>query len=368
MILIKFTVSVLRVINSLFRPLKLKNKVVVISRQSDVPTLDIEMLAEKLEETGTETVILTKKLDKSLKGLLSYSLHLIKQMYHIGTSKVVVIDGYCIPVSVLPKKKGQKIIQMWHALGAIKKFGWQNTENPDGHSVEVSEAMCMHRNYDYILAPSEITGRFFAEAFRTPEDKVFYCGLPRIDFLKKKDESRYRDICREYPSIKEKPVVLYVPTFRKGSEVSMGKLIDTFDFGKFNLVIKKHFLDKGDYSGAREKGAIVDDVFSSMDWLRITDKVVTDYSAIAFEAASIEKELYIYQPDIHLYENNVGLNIDLREEAIGHYVCSDEKTLVHLLAEPYHHQSVREFRDKYLTVDLNDCTQQLSSFIIGFLN
>ena len=367
MTLIRIAVSVLRAVNLVFKPMKLKNKVAIISRQSDVPTLDVEMLADALDRENTKTVILTKKLDKSPSGLLSYSIHLLKQMYHIGTSKVVVIDGYCIPVSILPHKKGQTIIQMWHALGAIKKFGWQNTDNPDGHSIEVSEAMCMHRNYDYILAPSEITGKFFSQAFRTPEEKIYYCGLPRIDFLRKTDEKMYDQISTVYGEIREKPVVLYVPTFRKDSAISMENLIESFDFSSFNLVIKKHFLDKGDYSGAREKGAIVDEQFSSMEWLRIADKVVTDYSAIAFEAAAIDKELYIYQPDIHLYENNVGLNINLQDEPIGHYVCSTGEELSALLSEPYDREKAEEFRKKYISVNTENCTGQLTGFITGFL-
>ena len=59
--------------------------------------------------------------------------------------------------------------------------------------------------------------------------------------------------------------------------------------------------------GQRMPGAIADNRYSSMDWLRICDKVVTDYSAIAFEAAVRDTELYFYQPDEGSYEHNVGL-------------------------------------------------------------
>ena len=46
-------------------------------------------------------------------------------MYYLATSKVCVLDGYCIPASILKHKKKLKIIQIWHASGAIKKFGYQ---------------------------------------------------------------------------------------------------------------------------------------------------------------------------------------------------------------------------------------------------
>lgn len=367
MILVRLAVSILRFINLFFKPLTLKNKVTIISRQSDKPTLDISLLDEELRRMKIDTVVLTKTLKKSIAGAISYGFQMLIQMYHIATSKVVVIDGYCILVSILPKKKNQKVIQMWHALGAIKKFGWQNTESPDGHSREVSEAMNMHKNYDYVLAPGKVTGEYFAEAFRTPKEKMIYYGLPRIDFIRTKDEKKRNEIAGTYPVILEKVNVLYVPTFRKNAELDLVKLVEGFDFAKYNLVVKKHFLDKGDYSWAEAAGAIVDENYSSMEWLRLCEKVITDYSAIAFEAAILDRELYIYQPDVSSYEHNVGLNVDLCEEAIGEYVCKTEKELFVKLAETYKKETVISFRRKYIEIDLEQCTQKICLFIADLL-
>lgn len=356
-----------KIVNLPFKPLRLKKKVSIISRQSNEPTLDINMLGDCLISNGINTVVLTKKLNKSIGGMISYCLHLFSQMYHIATSKVVVLDGYCILVSILPKKKGQKVIQMWHALGAVKKFGWQNVESPDGHSREVAEAMKMHNNYDYILAPGEITGRIFAEAFHASEDKIIYYGLPRIDFLRTKDDSVHSEIFARYPVVLERANVLYVPTFRKNSNISIEKLIEGFDFTNLNLIIKKHFLDKSDYSWAKKAGAIVDEDFSTMQWLRICEKVVTDYSAVAFEAAILDKELYIYQPDVGNYKDKVGLNIDLREEAISDYVCETEDMLVDRLSRMYDKSAVIGFKNKFIEIDLSNCTMQLCEFIKAIL-
>ncbi len=366
-IFVDIAVGLLRLVNLLFKPLALREKVAIISRQSDTPTLDIQMLDQCLQEQGVQTVVLAKTLKKSLKGVVSYSVQMLVQMYHIATSKVVVLDGYCILVSVLPKKKGQKVVQMWHALGAIKKFGWQNTDNPDGHGRAFSEAMKMHRNYDYILTPSRITGQFFAEAFRVSQDKLVYYGLPRIDFIRKNDEETRHAIERHYPKVAEKTNVLYVPTFRKNAELSLEKLIAGFDFDRFNLIIKKHFLDRGDYSWAEKVGAIFDTQYTSLEWLRICPKIVTDYSAMAFEAAVLDRELYIYQPDVSTYAENVGLNVDLSREAIGEYVCRAEEQLFEKLSRPYDRDAIVAFREKYLEIDLNDCTKKLSSFVVGLL-
>lgn len=362
-----FVVKILIGLNILFRPLRIREKVTVISRQSNSASLDIILLTEALQKRGIEPVILTKTLEKSISGMLAYSVHLLQQMYHIATSKVILIDGYCMLVSILPKKDGQSVVQMWHALGAIKKFGWQNTENPDGHNRKFSEIMNMHGNYDYVIAPGAVTGRFFAEAFRVRQEQLVYCGLPRIDFLKTEDVVVNSQMESQYPCLKDKPTVLYVPTFRKGLELDLKNFVLGFNYEKFNLVIKKHFLDCGNYEWAKEAGAIVDSDYSSLEWLRLSEKVITDYSAISLEAAVLERDIYIYQSDVARYQQKVGLNIDLKSEPLGAYVCEDEATLFKKLEEPYRKEVVRQFKEKYFDITLDNCTQELCEFIMEVL-
>lgn len=366
-VMIQILVSIIRFVNIIFYPLSLKEKVCIISRQANEPTLDIKLLNEQLKKKNVKTVVLTKMLNKTVPGVLSYGLQMIKQMYYIATSRVIVLDGYCILVSILPKKKNQQVVQMWHALGAIKKFGWQNVENPDGHGHDIAEVMCMHRNYDYVLAPGKLNGEYFAEAFRMSQEQVIYCGLPRIDFLKHDDVELKEQMQKLYPEILRKKNVLYVPTFRKNAVVELERLIERFDFEQYNLIIKKHFLDKGDYTWAKESGAIIDEIYTSMQWLRIVEKVVTDYSAMAFEAAILKKELYIFQPDVEEYEQNVGLNIELKNEAIAKYVFKDEQQLVDELKTSYEKTKIIEFLHKYIEVDTDNCTEQLCNFLSKLL-
>lgn len=356
-------VIVLKAVNFIFKPFKTRKKVSIISRQSDAPTLDIQLLYEGLKRRGIETVALTKKIDYSFVGLIGYFLHMIRQMYHIATSKAVVLDGYCILISILPKRANQTVIQMWHAMGAIKKFGWQNVGERMGKSVNIADTMEMHKNYDYIVAPGKITGRLFSEAFNTDKEKIVYYGLPRTDYLMKNDRNIVNEVKKVYPSIEEKVNILYVPTFRKGIRIDMDDMIENFDFDRFNLIIKKHFLDDNDYSYARKAGAIVDEEFSSMIWMKICTKIITDYSAIAFEAGILDKDIYIYQPDEDEYMTDIGLNIDMRAEAIGRYVCKSGSRLIALLGEPYDKASVLAFKNKYIEVPLDDCTGRLCDFI-----
>lgn len=346
-----------------FRLLKIRKKASILSRQADEPTLDISMLANELKSREIKHVVLSKKLEKSASSAISYALHMLAQMYCIATSEVVIIDGYCILASILKKKKGQKIVQIWHSLGAIKKFGWQTVDKQWGSSWAVAETMKLHGNYDHVIAPSELTAEHFSEAFGIDKDKIKLLGLPRIDYLLEENQEVMPQIRNSYPQVSEKQCVLYAPTFRKNSGVEITELIDDFDFNSFNLVLKKHWLDKTDYSWAEEKGVIIDDKFSSIDWMKICSKVITDYSAISLEAAIMDKELYLYMADEEEYEAKVGVNIDFESEPIKAYMHTSAKALCENISDKYDMGCVRAFKGKYITVDCNDCTGQLVDFI-----
>ena len=350
-----------------FLPLKLKKKVAIISRQSDTASIDIQLLQKELEARGINTVVLTKRLHKNLYSGIKYGFHMLRQMYHIATSKVVILDGYCILVSVLHKKKQQSVIQMWHALGAIKKFGYQTVGKPGGNRKAVAKVMRLHHNYDYVLASSKETGRIYQEAFGVDAKKIRYIGLPRIDYLQRKDSEKTEAIYQKYPQLKDRINVLYAPTFRKNTEFDLQAVINAFDFTKYNLIIKKHWLDKESYKEFQHKHVIVDRLFNSMDWMKICTKVITDYSAITFEAALLKKEVYFFLPDIYEYRKDVGLNMEYHLETIGTYACVDAENLYRELERPYEEQRIVAFRNKYLAVSNENCTARLVNFTMELL-
>ena len=104
-------------------------------------------------------------IPESLPGKIAYCFSIIGDMYYLATSKVAIIDTYSITVSCLKHKKSLKVIQMWHALGALKKFGLQSVGTKEGRDEKISRAMCMHKNYDYVLAPSKKTAKFYGSVW-----------------------------------------------------------------------------------------------------------------------------------------------------------------------------------------------------------
>ena len=229
-ILLSITVIMLNIIYMPMKLLKTKDKVVYISRQSNAENIDFKLIREKIQEQYKEidNIVLVKKIEPGIINKISYCIETIRQMYHIATSKVVILDTYCITACVLKHKKETKIIQIWHALGAIKKFGYQTIDKPWGTRSDIAKAMHMHENYTYVLAPSNETAKLYKRAFNVTDSQIKYIGMPRVDYIVEKNIEMEQKIFNEYPELKEKENILYVPTFRKGQKVELDELIAKF--------------------------------------------------------------------------------------------------------------------------------------------
>lgn len=373
---------------------KKKVKVTIISRESNNKTIDVRMLEEELARRGIKVKTLCKLLtkDKSLKSL-GYIGHIIRQEAAILSSDVVVLDTYCIPASIIPHGKSTRIIQMWHALAAIKKFGWQTVGMKDGSSRRTAELMRMHEGYDYVIAASDITAEHFCEGFRVGRDKIVKAGLPRIDYIKsvasgsRRDDVR-RKLFNRYPQLagSDKQTVLYVPTFRRNADIrpATEALIEAIDKDKYNVIVKLHPLYRGSFgtgtdetheeNSAAAKGSVIfDDDFGSFDWLAAADFVISDYSSLVVEATVADKPLLLYVHDIDEYKKSTGLNIDFETEPIAPYVFKDPVMLAAALDESYDMARMREFRGRYIDIDIGPedeegcCTAGLADFIESLL-
>lgn len=168
--------------------------------------------------------------------------------------------------------------------------------------------------------------------------------------------------------LKEKINILYVPTFRKGKKIRINKIVEGFDTEKYNLIIKLHPLDKKEYKYKEKEGIIYDEKFTSYDLLEVADRIITDYSSLAIETSLLNKPIYFYAYDIKEYQEDPGLNFDFKKEKIGKYLATKSKKLLKLLEEDYDYSVLENFRNKYITVNTNNCAEQLAKFILEIIN
>jgi len=361
----KFCLSLLYGLLKLF-PVQ-PNKVLFLSRQADDLSLDFCMLKDELirQDHSIKIIAICNRLDDSKSGLLGFVWDTVRSMYHMATSRVCVLDAYWPVISILKHKECLTVIQMWHAIGKIKKSGYQTLDKASGRSAQTAELLAMHSNYDIIIAGGEAWNPYYCASFDTTEDKLVNIGLPRIDHLLQTEAANRDAVYETYPQLKDKQVILYAPTFRRNMELQWEPLLDEIDFDQYILIIKGHPNQKIECD---HPGVMMCPEFKAVDLLAVCDYLITDYSAIAVEAAVLNKKTYYYLYDFDAYMENNGINVSPFESMPG---CAfhDAKSLMEDLTAGNYKQDVLDtYRKKYLPPELGTSTEKLASLVIEHLN
>lgn len=364
-VLISIFKVILKIIYAPLKLLKTKNQIVYLSRQRNQKDIDIELLEKAIKEKAPEVkqVFRLKMIDSQLSSKIKYLFYMIGDMYYISTSKVVILDTYSIPVSCLKHKKDLKVIQMWHALGAIKKFGYQAFGTKEGRDEKISRALCMHENYDYVLAPSTATGKIYMQAFNVDASKIKLCPMPRVDYITDRN-SPAESFFKQNPGMGDKKIILYLPTFRKrDTYVSQMLKIALEDKTGYRLIIAKHPLSEMKV----ESKYLPNGEFNTFELMKIADIIITDYSACAFEAALLMKPLYFFVPDYDEYMKDRGINVDVREE-IPQAVFYDADSLMNdIEGGNYCFDALYGFKNKYIDNFGESACEIISNFVVRLI-
>ena len=169
-----------------------KDRVCFFSRQSDTPSIDFRLIQEQLRELSpqTEQVTICHRYRDGRDGSLRFAVDQLRSMWYMATSRACVLDAYWPVVSLLRHRESLRVIQIWHAVGKIKKSGYQTLDMDSGRNGQLARALRMHRNYDYIISGGEAWAPYYCEAFDTTEDKLRSYGLPRLDWLLAQEDTR----------------------------------------------------------------------------------------------------------------------------------------------------------------------------------
>ena len=95
----------------------------------------------------------------------------------LATSRYVFLNDNFFPLAFMNFKKDTKVIQLWHAPGAFKKFGASSDNKSRNILGKIS------RNIDYLITSSDNIEEYYSEAFQINKSKIKSLGLPRADYL-----------------------------------------------------------------------------------------------------------------------------------------------------------------------------------------
>lgn len=370
--IIKIGTGILNGVYSCMKLLPQKRRVVILSRQSNEPSLDIRLLTDELESRDIPVRVLCDKMGPGASGAVRYMGPLLRQMGYLATSRVAVLDSYCIPACLFPHREGLTVIQMWHALGAMKKFSKSILDKPEGKSSAIASLMKMHERYDYIFTSSEKARPAFAEAFGYPPEKLTIMSLPRVDIImdRELDRANREKILADYPVLRGRKTILYAPTLRIGKDMTraVNELIKAVDTDRYNLIISMHPLTEINLGDDLPDNVITNAGYSSTELMAAADYVITDYSAITYDAALKGLPVCFYAFDKDEYMADREFYLDYDRDMPGP-VCADAAETVRAIEQGDRDEYIRRakgFADLYIEKKEN-CTAEIADLIESLL-
>lgn len=237
----------------------------------------------------------------------------LKILYYLLTSKVIVTDDYVGYLRRVKVKNKQKIIQIWHAGGAFKKFGLDAALTFDRYEKEVKT----HAQYDAVIVSSNDIRKYYASAFGISIDKIKPLGIPRTDmFFDKNKKIITQQLYKQLPILKNKNIILYCPTFRENdlgrripfdTKINWAKLSSSLNENTLFIIRNHPVMEEDLLNGEKYDNIINLSDIPTDSLLFISNIMITDYSSVIFDYSLFNKPIIFYCPDYDDYTRNFYL-------------------------------------------------------------
>lgn len=367
----KFKKEIFQMLYKMFCILPINhNKISILSDSKKSLSDNFQFVYDELEKRHKyEYFFLLKESVKKRKRYLE----IIKLAYHIATSKVIMLDDFYPMIYPLKIRRNADLVQIWHAVGAFKTFGYSRVGKVGGPNPNSKN----HRNYTKVIVSSSEVAPFYAEGFGVDINKVVPAGVPRTDIFFDEDykNNKKQKLYEEFPELQGKRVILYAPTFRGNGQSSAHFPMEQLDLESIYeqldensvLLIKLHPFVKKKISIPDEYRDKVKDFTkypSVNNLLFITDLLITDYSSVCFEYALLNKPMIFYCFDLDEYIETRDFYIPYQDFAPGPIVHTCDE-MIEKIKDFSNVDKVdyREFTDKFFEKLDGKSTERVADLI-----
>ena len=343
---------------ALFKPLPLRDRVVLASSHTSRLSGNLEFIADELarRNMSSHVVVLATTSRRGLLGTFATFAAGVRAEYYLATSRLFVVDDYFFPLYVVTPKPGTTVVQTWHASGAFKKVGYSVLDKSFGASEELVRHVRIHSNYDVVLVGSQTAVPAYAEAFGQPPERfVSSLGIPRTDlfFDAQRVASTAAAVRAKYSLREGKRVVLYAPTFR-GDSRHEASYHDHLDLEVMHerlgdsavLLLRLHpFVASHTAIDPSLAGFVINvsDHPDINELMLVSDILVTDYSSAIFEFALLGRPMAFFAPDFEDYEAERGFYFHYVDQVPGPIFTTSEALADHLATGVFDTERVARF-------------------------
>src|SRR5699024_5933521 len=365
---------VFRILFNIFKLFPQKKKTSFVTSFGDNVLYTVNALEEKYSE---EIVILKTNQcqvdfnDKDGRTVvpfeLSHPFDWIRSIYHLATSRMVFIDNYFGFLAVSTFHSHVTCIQLWHAAGAIKQFGLNDPSNQYRTKRAIKRFHKVYQRFDHVVVGSEKMADIFKESFGLDDNRLLRTGIPRIDFYFEESAKAVAisALKQAYPSIDNRQVILYAPTFRDHNlestdiKLDIDRLYRVFK-DDYILLLRLHPAIQGVF--VNEHPEFVVDVSAYPDIHHVlvgTDILITDYSSIPFEFSLLDKPMIFFAYDLGEYQEARGFVEDYEKLVPGPVVKDTDGVIEVIKQDQFDLNRVNAFAQEWNEYSHVDSSKRL---------
>lgn len=381
-----------------------QQKVVFVEDHAQTLSSDFELLHEALLNSGYQLKVHYLKMSSSPWSKIVRST--IALLWDISTAKCILLNESNSAMGAFRLRKESKMIQLWHACGAFKKWGFSVADKSFGDDKKNLDMYSGHGNYSLVSVSGDAVVWAYEEAFGlqnkpgvvkalgVSRTDVFFSETERLQaqeawhkFLNMKRKLKVsnqdmsvqgaEDAIASEMSEKNKKVILYAPTFR--GDIRGAKSPDVLDLqylekiqGEYVILIKQHPFVKEAFpipDACQEFCVEIKDEMSIQQLLMLADILVTDYSSIVFEYALMNRPMFFLAHDIEEYYDERGFYYPYEEFVPGPILRSTKELLEELEdMEHYDMEKIEAFCKQYMNGCDGHSTERILAYIGGSKN
>lgn len=303
----------------------------------------------------------------------------IRALRDIARAKYVFINDATNMINAVHVRPETKVIQVWHACGPFKMFGYSVADLKFGATRRQMELYPIHRNYTHLILGGTESVAPYAEAMGM-EDRpecIYPIGVSRTDvfydpnFLAAAREKLYRLM----PSAVGRRVILYAPTFRgrvataTTPDILRPEMLMEALGDEYVLVENHHPFVKKRPKIAEECRDFCQDMTGRMtieELLCVSDVCVTDYSSLVFEYSLFRRPMIFFAYDLDDYYDWRGFYYRYEDFVCGPIVTTNLeliRTIRNL--KDYDLARVEAFRERFMTACDGHATERILDTVFG---
>ena len=255
---------------------------------------------------------LNNKITRCYKGTPSY-------LYHLFTSKEIVVNDFISTLFRL--RKGQILLNTWHGGGTFKTIGMSRK-----HITEYDPFF--YKAHALNTSAYLLSSEYFKETVVTRSflfyGEVIPSGLPRNANLFRNNIEEKEKVYKKFDisSKEEVLLVLYAPTYRnytvdcniEDELLDLKKCKNAFKarYNKNVIFLNRshHIMSKAAISGNYKDATNYPDM---QELIAAADVLISDYSSCIWDFSLTRKPVFIYAPDLNVYEENIDFFMPVRE-------------------------------------------------------